>query len=492
MEKKLIELFKSHFKEDVHVFTPLKAHGSYRKIYRLANTNRSVIGIANLDRAENIAFLTFSRHFRKVGLPVPEIYVEDLDKGLYLEEDLGDLTLSDILAKARVGVDGSQKTFWFPLEIETIYKKVIHILPKFQIEGGKNLDYTLCYPRAAYDRQSMVWDLNYYKYNFLKLARIPFDEQKLEEDFQELVDFLTEADSSHFLYRDFQSRNIMLKGNRRNNPNGQDSPFEPFFIDYQGGRRGALQYDIASLLNQSTANIPFDARNRLLEEYLKALEAYIPVDRSTFLPHYYGFVFIRLMQNLGAYGLRGIHERKIYFLQSIPYAVRNLEYFLNTVQLPIELPELMSVFQAIVSSFDRREKSQPLHKLTVRIVSFSYKLGIPLDDTEHGGGFVFDCRSLPNPGRIEAFKQKTGLDNDVREYLEKMPEVTEFLKNCFALVERAVEVYLSRNFTNLMISFGCTGGQHRSVYVAERLTGHLKEKYPIAIDLQHRELVDFQ
>jgi len=482
LEKKLIELFEWHFKEVVNLWVPVKVHASYRKLYRLASANRSVIGVANSDRAENIAFLEFSRHFRKIGLPVPEIYVEDLNNGLYLEEDLGDLTLYEALTKARAGTDD------LPAEVEVLYKKVVRILPKFQIEGGKGLNYGLCYPRSSYDDQSIRWDLNYFKYNFLKLAGasrigpVPFNEQKLEEDFQELIAFLMEADSPYFLYRDFQSRNILLR------EDSQSGQLEPFFIDYQGGRRGALQYDIASLLTQAKANLPLEARKRLLEEYLEALEAYIPVDREVFIQHYQGFVLIRVLQTLGTYGLKGLHERKPYFLQSLPYALHHLKQFLNTVQLPIKLPELMNVLDAIVSAWDRREKSSSKNRLTVRVLSFSYHSSLPLDETEHGGGFVFDCRCLPNPGREAIYKKKSGLDAEVVEYLRKIPAVDEFLKHCFALVDQAVEAYILRKFTHLMICFGCTGGQHRSVYAAECLARHLREKYEVDVDLQHREL----
>ncbi len=483
MEKKLIELFQSYFKEMVRIITPLKAHGSDRKIYRLAGVTHSAIGVANADRAENIAFLEFSRHFKKIGLPVPEIYIEDLDHGVYLEEDLGDLTLFDALARARKGPDD------FPVEIEAIYKKVVQILPKFQIEGGKDLNYEVCYPRSTYDRQSVIWDLNYFKYHFLKLAGIPFNEQKLEDDFQKLADFLMEVEGPYFLYRDFQSRNILLRTGTSGPKDHSDLPYEPFFIDYQGGRRGALQYDIASLLNQARAQIPEEVRQRLLAEYLNALGSYIPVDRDAFIRYYHGFVLIRMMQTLGAYGFRGLYQRKPKFLLSIPEAVRNLKYFLHTHQLPIDLPELTTVLHSIVSTLDKDKKNPSENRLTVRIFSFSYlSSGIPLDETGTGGGFVFDCRYLPNPGREAAYQQKTGRDAEVIAYLKNIPAVEEFLKHCFALVDAAVETFISRNFASLTVCFGCTGGQHRSVYSAECLAKHLKEKYDINVELRHREL----
>lgn len=470
MEEKLTQLFEKHFEEDVIAVAPLKAHGSDRKLFRLRSETRSVIGASNHDRAENVAFLEFSRHFRKCGLPVPEIYAEDLDHGIYLEEDLGDITLFDALSKARTPSDP------FPREIARSYEEVVAILPSFQIDAGQTLNYNYCYPRHSFDRQSIMWDLNYFKYYFLKLAKIPFDEQKLEEDFDTFCNFLLQTDREYFLYRDFQSRNIMLTDRG------------PYFIDYQGGRRGALQYDIASLLYDAKANIPFDAREKLLEAYLKAVSEHIELDRPEFVKYYPGYVVIRILQAMGAYGFRGFYERKTHFLQSVPFAIRNLEYVLRTVKWPVKLPTLLDVLQRMVQSTRLRELGNVQLPLTVHIQSFSYKYGLPEDETGHGGGFVFDCRALPNPGRLEAFAKLTGNDPKVINFLENEEDVHSFMTRVRDLVSQVVENYQQRNFSHVTVAFGCTGGQHRSVYCANMLGKFIKQKYGVNVELVHRDL----
>jgi hypothetical protein len=385
----------------------------------------------------------------------------------------------------------------FPQEIMEIYKKSIAWLPAFQIKASKVLDYSFCYPRAAFDRQSMMWDLNYFKYYFLKLAKIPFDEQALEDDFNSLCDLLLKADGGFFLYRDFQSRNIMVV-------NG-----EPWFIDYQGGRKGALQYDVASLLTDGKADIPMSVRTELLQHYLDKLEVVYPVDRDKFMQSFYGFTLIRILQALGAYGFRGYYENKTHFLLSIPFALRNLRYLRANDLIGFGLDTLMSVIDMMVGSPELYIK-QPMetnaHKnninneltndivadickksLTVTIRSFSYKKAIPADPSGNGGGFVFDCRALPNPGRFDEFKQLNGKDQPVIDFLKMEPAVSEFLKNACSLVDQSVKTYIERGFEHLMVSFGCTGGQHRSVYCAEELAKYLKDKYPITIRLHHVE-----
>lgn len=470
MEKKLTRLFKSHFGENVNSISSLKAHGSDRKLYRMISKNRSVIGVANADRAENVAFLEFSRHFRKEGLPVPEIYQELLDEGIYLEEDLGDVTLFEALIQTRRDSDE------FPSEIIKLYEKVVRILPKFQINAGKSLNYKICYPRASFDRKSMMWDLNYFKYYFLKLAKIPFNEQALEDDFECFTGFLLQIDHDYFLYRDFQSRNIMIQEE------------EPYFIDYQGGRRGALQYDIASLLFDGKTNIPFEIREKLLQLYLDTTSESIAIDRPEFLKFYYGYVLIRIMQAMGAYGYRGFYERKTQFLQSVPYAIRNLEFVLRTANLPVEIPALMDILHRLVRSTRLREIADVQLPLTVRIQSFSYKEGLPKDDTGHGGGFIFDCRALPNPGRLEKFAKQTGNDPEVIAFLENQEEVHSFMTRVQDLISQVVENYQERNFSHISVAFGCTGGQHRSVYCANRLAKHLHEKYQVNAEVMHREI----
>lgn len=498
MNPKLTRLFETHFGEKVKHAVPLPAHGSNRRLYRLTSAQRSVIGADNPDRLENIAFVEFSRYFRKQGLPVPEIYAEDLDADIYLEEDLGDDTLFDLLSKKRADQND------FPSEIEKLYEKVVRILPEFQIRAAKNFNYDLCYPRHSFDRQSVLWDLNYFKYYFLKLAQIPFNEQKLEDDFEKFTSFLMEADQDFFLYRDFQSRNIMIR-------DGQ-----PFFIDYQGGRRGALQYDIASLLYDAKANLPFDARDRLLNIYLDAASKLLHFEegsgvpscvreadpprrkggvrgmskfnRAEFMRYYYGYVLVRIMQAMGAYGFRGFYERKIHFLQSVPFALRNLEHILKNVELPVDVPMLIEALHSLVRSTRLRELGNVQLPLTVRIESFSYKEGLPQDETGHGGGFVFDCRSLPNPGRLEKFARQTGFDAEVITFLENSPEVHSYLTRVRDLISQVVENYRQRNFSHLSVAFGCTGGQHRSVYCANSLAKFLTEKYGVKVEVVHREL----
>jgi len=462
----LVALFGDRFGQPVARIAPLKGDGSARKLYRLTSASQTAIGVTNADVRENRAFLEFSRHFRKCGLPVPEIYAEDLDRGIYLEEDLGDTTLFQFLTMHRTDGGLSDKTL-------DLYRKVVQILPRFQIDAGRTLDYEVCYPRPSFDKQSMMWDLSYFKYYFLRLAKIPFNEQALENDFEWFTEFLLMAERQYFLYRDFQSRNVMVRG------------VEPFFIDYQGGRRGALQYDIASLLFDAKADLPFAVREELLERYLEAVSGLLPIDRQAFLSHYPGFVYIRIMQAMGAYGLRGFYERKPQFLASIPYAVQNLEYLLRTADLPLELPELTQVWRRLVASSSLRQFGTASLKLTVRIQSFSYKDGVPTDEKGHGGGYVFDCRALPNPGRFEQYAAFTGSDEAVVAFFANEPTVRDFLGHVFGLIDRTVENYQARNFTDLMVAFGCTGGQHRSVYCAERLAQHLREAVGVNVEVHH-------
>jgi aminoglycoside/choline kinase family phosphotransferase len=470
VNSKLIKLFETHLNEKVIENSPLKAHGSDRKLFRIRGSGWTAIGAENSDRAENIAFLEFSRHFRDSGLPVPEIYAEDLDSDIYLEEDLGEWTLFDLLVDARKDGDA------FPERVLNLYKKVVRVLPEFQMRAGKSLNYDVCYPRSHFDRQSMMWDLNYFKYYFLKLARIPFNEQALEDDFQVFTDFLLQADQDYFLYRDFQSRNIMI----------QDD--EPFFIDYQGGRKGALQYDIASLLYDAKADLPFDVRDHLLETYLDAASKFERIDHDSFLQYFYGFVLVRIMQAMGAYGFRGFYERKTHFLQSVPFAIRNLEHVLKNADLPGEFASLTDILQRLVRSTRLRELGDAKLPLSVSVKSFSYKEGLPTDETGHGGGFIFDCRALPNPGRLPEFAKLTGRDREVIDFLEDQEEVHTFLMRVRDLVSQVVDNYSNRNFTHLEVAFGCTGGQHRSVYCANLLAKFLSEKYQVRVLLSHREL----
>jgi aminoglycoside/choline kinase family phosphotransferase len=467
----LKQLFERHFYSAPTSVLPLQANlgGSGRKIIRLRNAEQSAIGILYGVREENVAFLEFSRAFRRNGLPVPQIYEEDLERGAYLEEDLGDQTLYHFLTENRQGDDIA------PGVIEA-YRKVIAIQPRFQVEMRNKINYKACYPRASFDRQSIAWDLNYFKYYFLRLAGVPFSEQALEDDFSKLTKFLLEADRNYFLYRDFQSRNVMLVEG------------EPYFLDYQGGRKGALQYDIASLLFDSKADLPPVLREELLEYYLARLATFLPVDREAFLHYYFGFVYVRLMQALGAYGFRGFYENKPVFLQSVPYALKNIRWLLHNVNLPVELPALMAAFTAMLGSEKLQLIAKESDRLTVRITSFSFHRGPLKDEGGHGGGFVFDARSMPNPGRLEEFKPLTGKEAAIGDYLERQESVHQYWANVVALVDSAVANYQERGFKSLAVSFGCTGGRHRSVYFAEKLAKHLRESGNVDVLVRHREL----
>lgn len=469
-EKKIRVLYCGWAGTEAERITFLPVSGSYRKYFRLERQGTSVIGVFNEDRKENDAFISFSQKFHQHKLPVPLVHATDPSGQVYLLSDLGDLTLFNYLTGNRSGAED------FPEEVIDTYRKVIGFLPLFQVVAGKELDYSKCYPRQVFDSQSMMWDLNYFKYYFLKLAKVPFDEQKLEDEFHTLVQFLLGAGADHFMYRDFQSRNIMLVQG------------EPWFIDYQGGRRGPLQYDIASLLYDAKASIPEPVRDLLLEYYLDVLENYFPVDRKSFRQFYIGFVLIRILQALGAYGFRGYYENKPHFLKSIPFAIANLQYLLGTKSLPVSLPMLREVLEKIIVNPSFRHTTTTGNQLTVKISSFSYKTGIPANDSGSGGGFVFDCRALPNPGKFEEYRSFTGNDPQVITFLEKEPEVGEFLNHACSLVDQSIRRYIERGFTNLTVSFGCTGGQHRSVYCAGELAKHIRSKFNVTIDLHHAEL----
>lgn len=470
MRDRLIRLFRDHFGTSPTAVLDLAGDGSTRSYRRLVGPARqSAIGAIGPDHEENAAFLSFSRAFRSVGLPVPEVYGSDDEAGVYLLEDLGDTTLFDALEDARAA------TGQFPESMVPVYRRVVEWLPRFQLEGGRVADYSVAYPRPAFDRQSILWDLNYFKYHFLKLARVPFNEGRLEVDFDALAAFLLNADAEHFLYRDFQSRNVMLRDG------------EPWFIDYQGGRRGALQYDIASLLYDAKADLPPALRQMLLEHYLDCLGRLVRVERAAWEQLYSGYVLVRVMQALGAYGYRGFFERKPRFLRSVPYAARNVGQLLEE-GLPVRLPELERTLRHIVREWTAPASADEGPGLTIYLSSFSYRRGYPHEPSEHGGGFVFDCRSLPNPGRETRFRLLTGSDAPVAAFLDAAPETERFWAHSSELVIAAAADYQARGFTSLTVAFGCTGGQHRSVYLAERLRRHLEERLPeVRVQVLHRE-----
>ena len=467
-QQDLVDLFKKRFQEESVSVEILPPSGSYREYIRLSGPHFKAIGTWNEDVKENNAFIEFSKHFRSKGINVPEIFEYNSSSCIYLQEDLGDETLFSFLTSVR-------EAECFSEEIIRVYRKVVVELPRLQIIAGHDLNYDFCYPRKAFDRQSMMWDLNYFKYYFLKLAKIFFNEQLLEDDFTTFTDYLLQAESSFFMFRDFQSRNIMLR-------NG-----EPWFIDYQGGRQGALQYDLASLLYDSKADIPEQVREELLDIYLDEVEKIHQVNRTQFRQYFYGYVLIRMMQAMGAYGFRGFYEKKGHFLKSIPFALNNLEIVLQKLALPIELPELIKVLKSLPDAEVLKNIAPKPAELTVDITSFSYKKGYPADNSGNGGGFVFDCRSVRNPGKYDQYKSLTGKDEAVIRFFQEDSDMEEFLSPIFSIVDRTVEKYVERRFSHLSIGFGCTGGQHRSVYSAERMATHMRNKYPVRVVIHHRE-----
>ena len=471
-KEQLISIYENWAGEKAEEFSQLPKSGSYREYYRLKSHTKKALAVYNADRKENEAYLEFSRHFNELNLPVPSVLSEDINNNIYLIEDLGDRTLFSLIEKLRSD-EGSRE------KITTIYKKVIDTLPLFQVNAGKGLNYKFCYPRAQFDKQSMMWDLNYFKYYFLKLGKIPFDEQELETDFNKFTEYLLSADCSYFLYRDFQSRNIMIKDG------------EPYFIDYQGGRKGALHYDLASLLFDAKAELSPETRTELLDYYISVIKKYTSINDTEFVQMFYGYVLIRILQAMGAYGFRGFYERKEHFLKSIPPAIENLSWLLNNVRLPIEIPHLISSLEKIVDSTELkqfRDSTQPYKQLEVSIFSFSYMQSIPQDYSGNGGGFVFDCRAIHNPGRYDEYKHLTGKDEEVKKFLREKTDVGDFLSNIYCIVKQSVDQYIDRKFKHLMVSFGCTGGQHRSVYCAEQLAEFLRGIPGINVNLRHVEM----
>lgn len=469
-QKKLIELFENWAGEKPLSFTPLPESGSNRKYFRITGRSKSALGVFNPDKRENIAFIYLSKHFLKLRLNVPRVYSHKLNVNIFLIEDLGDTTLFSLLITSQGNYSAEQLT---------LIKKSLTELPKFQITGSKKLDYSKCYPRFAFDKQSKMWDLNYFKYYFLKLTSISFDEQKLEDEFQTFAKYLTGADNNYFMYRDFNTRNIIVR----------DKLF--YFIDYQGGRKGPLQYDIASFLYSSKLNFSEELRTKLLEHYLESASFYKKINKREFLKHYYEFALIRILQMLGAYGYRGYFEGKAHFLTSIPFAISNLKSVMDNNRIKLNLPELIKCLNDIARQDKFTGFAKPTssdNKLTVRINSFSYRDKIPTDFSGNGGGFVFDCRAIPNPGRLEKYRPLTGKDKSVQKFLESQPEVNKFLKESFDIVEQSIVNYIQRRWTDLMVNYGCTGGQHRSVYCAEKLCDFLKHKYDINILLTHTKL----
>ena len=455
---------------DTNVQT-LPQAGSNRQYFRVHQSNGSYIVTYNPTNVpENNAFIEFSRHFYTKQLPVPEILYADAEKKKYIQADLGDISLFNLVQQH------GYNDYVFEL-----YKKTFAQLARLQVEGGQNLDYNNCIATKSFDKHAIHSDLLYFKYYFLRALQLPYDKNLLLNDFEMLSSYLVQEEHKFFMHRDCQSRNIMVKDDRI------------YFIDYQGGMQGALQYDVASMLWQARAALPYEWRDELYNYYYEHVNSLLcnSLNKQYFNDNYDGFVLIRMLQTLGAYGFRGLFERKPHFISSIPFALKNLKWFLQNKNIPIRLPELQKVLWAIVDDeiIERYDtiKAGPECKLTVRVNSFSYKKGMPEDLSGNGGGFVFDCRGIYNPGRQEEFKSKTGRDKEVQEFLLHESEMPSFLQYVYGIVDITVQDYIKRGFENLVVNFGCTGGQHRSVFAADSLAKHLKEKFGVNMELHHIE-----
>ena len=440
---------------------PLPASASNRRYFRLSGGGKTLVGTIGTSLEENRAFIYIARHLREKGLKVPAVLAVSEDGSAYLQEDLGGSVLFDLVSQGR-------KSGEYSADERSLLKKAIAELPRIQYLGGEGMDWSVCYPQEAFDARMVDFDLNYFKYCYLKLTGLEFNENLLQNDFEKLKADLLQEEGNTFLYRDFQARNVIIRDG------------EPWFYDFQGGRRGPVYYDLASFVWQARSRFPEDLKEELIGTYLEALKAFRPVDEADFRRKLRLFVLFRTLQVLGAYGFRGYHERKPAFIASIPFALKNLRELLPVV----EYPYLDGILQEL-----SREKEVPAPEdgLTVTVYSFAYKKGLPADESGNGGGYIFDCRSIHNAGRYQEYKSFCGTDAPVVKFLEDDGEVMRFLEHVYALVDAHVERYLKRGFHNLQVSFGCTGGQHRSVYCAQHVAEHLAAKYDIKVVLRHRE-----
>ena len=468
----LRKLYSEYYGNEPSVVAPIKGSASNRQYFRLSDEEHSCVGVTGTDADENKAFVTWAKHFSSCGLPVPEVYAVSEDGMAYIQEDMGSAILYNMFSEAVKSGSTS--------EVEDLLCKTIAELPKFQFECGRGVDWSVCYPESSFSRRMIMFDLNYFKYCFLKPSGLEFNEVKLQDEFEELADDLLggpgvqEYTDDTFMYRDFQSRNVMVRDG------------EPYFIDFQGGRKGPIYYDLASFVWQPRAGFPDGLRQKLVEAYVSAASEYTSIDRASFDAKLGFFILFRLLQILGAYGFRGLVENKAAFMVAIPLAMNLLREQLEVREWPY--PYLVELLGRLTQMPKFKGASAGDGILTVNVCSFSFHKGLPVDLSGNGGGYVFDCRSIHNPGRYEPYKKLTGRDEPVIKFLEEDGEVFRFLEHVHGVVDPHVETYSRRGFTSLMVSFGCTGGQHRSVYCAESLARHLRSKYPdIHIVLSHRE-----
>ena len=462
--EKLQKLYQQHTGALAEQIEEMTGSGSNRRYFRLKGV-QNLIGVYGTSIEENKAFLYMAEHFKKKNLPIPQVLCVSEDQSCYLQEDLGDTLLFHRIEQGRTTGNFSEKE-------KELLRKTVRLLPAIQFAGADGFDFNQCYPQPEFNQRSILWDLNYFKYCFLKATGLEFQEDRLEDDFMKMSDVLLKSSSATFMYRYFQSRNVIIKD------------VEPLFIDFQGGRKGPFFYDVASFLWQAKARYPENLRKELLDEYMDALGAYTTIDRDQFFCQLRHFVLFRTLQVLGAYGFRGYFEKKPHFIQSVPYAIANLHQLLQE-DYP-EYPYLCSVLREL-TELQSLKGETPKKPLTVKVMSFSFKKGIPYDPTGNGGGYIFDCRGVHNPGKYDQYKPLCGLDEPVIRFLEEDGEIFSFLEHAYALVDAHVQRFMERGFSNLMVCFGCTGGQHRSVYSAQHMAEHLNQKFGVKVELEHRE-----
>ena len=450
--------------------TPLRVEkvaeaGSSRRYYRvgLADGESDLIFTFGDDLRENKAFCELAEFFSSQTSGIPEVLAHAEDYSWYVQRSVGRRSLLEVINECRrAGGDPEEK-------LVDIIRDCFKGLIRMQVADPAAWEPGVFNP--PFSRRSVMWDLNYFKYDFLKVAGFDFDENALEDDFERFAGRLVEVPDSlsGFIYRDFQSRNIMIGGDGL-------SENVPGFIDFQGGRRGPLLYDAVSFLWQAKAGFSDGFRREMLRYYLEELGRCRAIDMQEAEALVGQIVVFRLLQVLGAYGLRGLVEKKAHFIESIPAALNNLKEQLDGGMLS-DYPEMERVCREMCSDKRWQNEEKP-GGLTLEVFSFSYKKGYPADYSGNGGGFMFDCRGMHNPGRYAEYKTLTGLDTPVIEFLEERGEVQDFVEKSASIVIPSVDTYIRRGFSNLQVGFGCTGGQHRSVYCAEHFGRMMAERYP--------------
>ena len=494
--EKLVELYLNNFGGKIVSVDSLTKAGSNRLYYRINaiddhGLSKSVIGVVGTSEEENYAFCKLAPIFLDKKINVPRLLATSDNYMRYIQEDLGNTSLFDLIKVGR-----GNKGLYSDSE-RALIAKTIAELPKIQVLMDDQDVFEYCYPMREMDQDSVMFDLNYFKYLYLKLTGIEFNEIFLQKDFESLCKSLLDVEEYGFQYRDFQARNVMMK------KNAELTELTPYFIDFQGGRRGPIYYDLVSFLWQASSNFPKELKDEMIDVYLASMRQFRTINRVEFVNKLERFELFRTLQVLGAYGYRGLWEHKKHFVDSIPFALRNLNEIISKGACD-NYPYLKEISSKMICQGKKSEDekasvnsliandlsyfaSKTDKPLVVKVFSFSYKKGIPIDDSGNGGGFVFDCRATHNPGRYVQYKSVNGLETPVIEFLEQDGEILDFLKNVYKIVDFHVNRFIERGFTSLFIAFGCTGGQHRSVYSAQHVAEHINNIYGVEVQICHRE-----